>query len=99
MGINLLSNKLDYTVTVIALKLEVSESQTGKVVTAFGSAKPLKMSPHLSLCVCVCFITLHTAGEDTCSSVDFPFTTLSWHVSCHSKNRQEASKQATSLLS
>lgn len=37
-------------------------------------------------------------GEDTCSSDDFHLTTLSLHVSSHAKNREGASKQATSLL-
>lgn len=69
----------------------MSKGQTGEEETAFSSVKPCVI---VSVCVCS-----HTsAGEDTCSSVDFHLTTLSLHVSSHAKNREGASKQAASLL-
>lgn len=92
MGLQSQSYKLEYTVTVIALKSGAKCLKARLVKRKL----PLAQSNLAWLWVCVCSHT--SAGEDTCSSVDFHLTTLSLHVSSHAKNREGASKQAASLL-
>lgn len=67
MGLNTLSFELNYNMTVICPKIEseVTEGQTGELVTVH-SIKQLKMSLHLNLLDCVCFLTLHALQVKTC---------------------------------
>lgn len=59
-GSKFTTDKINYTVTVIVLKLEDKYLKARLII---ASVKPLKICPHLSLCDCVCVLT--SAGEDS----------------------------------
>lgn len=69
------------------------KGQTGEEVTAFSSVRACTIGD-VSEGVC----SLPSAGSEAWSTVDFHLTTLSLHVSSHTKNRDGASKQATYLV-
>lgn len=106
--LNSLSYTPDYTETEIALELEVKCMKARRVNWWLPSVRSDLLKCHLvsaraipsewvsewaSVCVCV------SAGEDTCVSVDSSLAALSPPVSSRTKNREGASKWATSLLS